>query len=164
MECDFGKLTKAYKEDLKFLVDQEDYELWVKGNSFRLDTNKDGKHKSVQFSNRNGGLHSKLLHRLIMDAGPNDIIDHKNGNVLDNRKSNLRFATISENNQNRQLTKKNSSGIKGVSWHKQNKKWVAYINIDGKRINLGCYENLDDAEDVVRKARIELHREFARFS
>ena len=163
MECEFGKLTKAYKEGLKFLVDQEDYELWVKDNSFSL-RNEKGKNISVIVSSATGGFHLKKLHRLIMNAGPNDIIDHISGDVLDNRKSNLRFATSAENNRNTRKRIDNSSGIKGVCWHKKFNKWTTYINIDGKRIYLGCYENKQDAEDVVRKARIELHREFARFS
>jgi len=162
MECEFGKLTKAYKEGFKFLVDPDDYETFVKDNSFRLQTDKDDKHLSVAVSSRTGGLCNKLLHRLIMDAGPDDIIDHKNGNVLDNRRSNLRFATSAENSQNRQLAKNNSSGIKGVSWHKQHNKWQVEIVVNKKRIHLGYYENLEDARDAIREARIELHGEFCR--
>ena len=162
MECEFGKRTKAYKEGLKFLVDPDDYELWVKNNSFSLLLQKDGSYAAVQVSSRTGGLNCKLLHRLIMNAGPNDIIDHINCNVLDNRRCNLRFATSAENNQNRQLGKNNSSGIKGVYWRKRENKWNAQININKKRIHLGYYENLDDARDAIRESRIELHGEFCR--
>jgi hypothetical protein len=60
------------------------------------------------------------------------------------------------------LPKSNTSGYKGVCWNKAVSKWTAQISCGGKQINLGCYINKDDAIAAVRKAREELHGEFAR--
>ena len=77
--------------------------------------------------------------------------DHINRNPLDNRKSNLRKATSLENMKNQSKHKNNTSGISGVGWHKRIEKWCARIGVDNKMINLGCFDNKDDAI----KARLE---------
>jgi hypothetical protein len=86
-------------------------------------------------------------------------IDHINGDRSDNRIENLRPATISQNGQNRKPTGK--SGIKGVVWHKQIKRWVASISVNGKTKHLGCFETLEQAAEVSKAARIEMHKEYA---
>lgn len=78
--------------------------------------------------------------------------DHINCyNTLDNRKSNLRKATASEQAQNKGLPKNNKSGVIGVGWNKKSQKWKAYIGVDKKTISLGLFDNKDDAI----KARLE---------
>ena len=89
------------------------------------------------------------------------IIDHINGNPSDNRISNLRPATLSKNQQNSKIPKSNTSGIKGVSWHKATKKWRATLNINGKLKHLGVFDDIKSAELIVREARIKYHGEFA---
>lgn len=71
--------------------------------------------------------------------------DHINRNPLDNRKSNLRKATSLENMKNQSRHKNNTSGVSGVGWHKGIEKWCARIGVDNKMINLGCFNNKDDA-------------------
>jgi hypothetical protein len=88
-------------------------------------------------------------------------IDHINGNPSDNRIENLRAATTSQNQYNRKLSSNNTSGFKGVSWDKTQKIWKGYIYLDGQRIHLGVYKTPEEANEVVRKAREELHGEFA---
>lgn len=66
-------------------------------------------------------------------------IDHVNGKTDDNRKSNLRLATVKQNLENTGKPKNNTSGFKGVSFNKPTKKWMAYIKNHGKRIYLGLY-------------------------
>lgn len=78
------------------------------------------------------------------DPAPN-IIDHKNGVRNDNRISNLRIATESENNINRPLQRNSTTGYRGVAYHKQSRKWQAYINIEGKRHFLGLYISIEGA-------------------
>lgn len=82
-----------------------------------------------------------LLHRYIMNAPAGVTVDHINGNKLDNRKMNLRLCSQSENNMNRGVFSNNKSGIKGVSWNKSKKKWVAQIQVNGKRIYLGAFDD-----------------------
>ena len=62
--------------------------------------------------------------------------------------ANLRWATRSQNNQNRLLYKNNKSGTKGVRWTEENQKWRARITINGKIINLGYFMNKDDAINI----------------
>jgi len=88
-------------------------------------------------------------------------IDHINGDRLDNRIENLRAVTASQNQHNRKTNANNTSGYKGVGWIKTKKKWRARITLEGKKIHLGYFDNVEEAAEVVRKAREELHGVFA---
>ncbi len=88
-------------------------------------------------------------------------IDHINGDKLDNRIENLRAATVGQNQHNRKTNSNNTSGYKGVSWHKACNKWVARITLERKTIHLGYFANAEEAAEVVRAAREELHGSFA---
>lgn len=81
------------------------------------------------------------LSHIIMPCPKGFFIDHINRNKLDNRKSNLRIATRSENNANRSSFKNTSSRYKGVHWNKQSGFWEAAIRKNNKTITLGMYEN-----------------------
>ena len=78
-------------------------------------------------------------------------VDHINRVRDDNRINNLRSVTSQENSRNRSIASNNTSGVKGVGYHKRYKKWRASITVDYKYIQLGEYEDKDDAI----KARIE---------
>ncbi len=83
--------------------------------------------------------HSKRLHKLVAQAflfNPENkpFVDHIDNNRRNNNLNNLRFATSQENSQNRSISSKNTSGTKGVSWHKGQKRWLAKICINGKVI------------------------------
>lgn len=80
---------------------------------------------------------------------PTKMIDHINGNKIDNRIENLREVTGSQNQQNRENPKNNSSGYKGVS--KCGNKWRAQIQINGEKIHLGVFAIKEEAI-VARKA------------
>lgn len=92
---------------------------------------------------------------------PGEEIDHINDGT-DNRWSNLRLVTKSQNQFNRKLNANNSSGYKGVFWKTPNNKWVAIIGFRGKRISLGSFDNKEEAAEVYRAKAQELHGEFAR--
>lgn len=92
------------------------------------------------------------------------VIDHQNGNGLDNRRANIRVATKSQNQWNRKLNENNSSGIKGVSWNKASKKWHATIKHDGQKINLGFFEHKLDAGHAYNEKAKEVFGEFAQVS
>lgn len=96
-----------------------------------------------------------LMHRLIMNATPSDIVDHKNHNELDNRKSNLRMCSQSENMANQKLSKANTSGHKGVYWNKEKSKWSAQIGHRGRKIRLGYFENIEDAIKAREEAELK---------
>lgn len=104
------------------------------------------------------------LHRLLMNAPSGVLIDHIDGNGLNCTRANLRLATRSQNNSNRDKQPKNKSGYKGVSWDKVNKKWVAYIQVGNKSINLGRYATADDAARAYDAGAKKFHGEFARLN
>lgn len=101
-----------------------------------------------------------LMHRLIINAPEGFDTDHINRNRLDNRRSNLRVCTRSQNNMNSKIRIDNNSGSKGVSWHKQTNKWRSYINYGGKQISLGLFSRLSDAVIARRIKAKELYGEF----
>ena len=75
----------------------------------------------------------------------------------------MREATSSQNHYNAHKHKDNTSGFKGVSWHKSSKKWNAKITYQGKKIHLGSYDIPEEAHEAYKSKAIELYGEFARF-
>mgnify|MGYP001561659861 CR=1 FL=1 len=103
------------------------------------------------------------MHREIMNAPKGTQVDHKNGNGLDNRKGNLRLATHQQNMFNQVKSRNdNKLGIKGVHWSKAKKKFVAQIKANGKKIHLGYFNVMGDADSAYRKAEEKYFGEFAR--
>jgi len=102
------------------------------------------------------------MHHLIVGMNPDGKIDHINGNTLDNRKCNLRFASNTENARNRRKTKSpTSSKYKGVSFYKNTGKWRAYIKVNKKFIALGSYELEVDAAKAYNAAALLYHKDYA---
>ena len=114
------------------------------------------------------GINKKmyLLHRVIYkyfndewdltDSSSKNQIDHIDINPLDNRIENLRRVNNSQNQRNKNKKKNCSSQYKGVYWHKQNNKWLAYIRIDGKIKHLGSFTNEEEAAEVYKKKYHEI--------
>lgn len=111
-----------------------------------------------------GGLVSTFMHRLIMDAQPDELIDHANGDGLDNRKANLRRCTRSQNAANALSHRNSSSRFKGVSWAKSKKRWQATITVDYRSIFLGRYVIEEDAARAYDDAAVRYFGEFARLN
>jgi len=91
------------------------------------------------------------MHRLINNTPEGFETDHINKNKLDNRKINLRTVTTSENQHNRSISKTSTSGVKGVSWHKRDRYWQSLIRINGKRIYLGSFKNIEEANKIYQE-------------
>jgi hypothetical protein len=107
---------------------------------------------------------SILLHRFIIDAPPHLQVDHINNDGLDNRRSNLRFASNAQNHANMKMSTKNKSGFKGVCWLKERRRWLASITVNQTTHYLGHFKDpLDAARAYDAKAR-ELCGEFARLN
>jgi hypothetical protein len=120
-------------------------------------TQQNGSHK---FTVR---LHAVILERTLgRELIKGELVDHKDGNGLNNARSNLRLATNAQNTINSRRSSRNKSGYKGVSWNKENHKWYAYIKINGRNKHLGTFDTPEDAYAVYCAAAIEHHGEFAR--
>lgn len=138
-------------QDLVAIVDDEDFE---RISQFDWIARKiEGKVYAVKML---------YLHRVIMNAPAGMVVDHINGDSLDNRRSNLRLCTPAENARNRSKKKNSTSGFKGVSWNNMANKWQAQIMANGKLKALGVFVEKEDAARAYDKAARELHGEFAR--
>jgi hypothetical protein len=115
----------------------------------------------------NGKRHDMIVHRIILllkekELDPDKEVDHDDGNSLNNNPDNLRESTHSENMHNSKAPKNNTSGHKGVFWHKASGKWEVRIRLNGKLYNFGLYVNKEDAIKVAIESRNKLHGEFGR--
>lgn len=112
----------------------------------------------------NGTRQRILLHRYINATPDQYETDHINGDTLDNRKSNLRTATRSQNQHNSKLRKDNKSGYKGVGWHKATMKWRVRINKDGENVFTAYFDDIKDAARAYNTEAFALFGEFAKLN
>lgn len=108
-----------------------------------------------------------IFHRIIMGDPDGQLIDHINGNTLDNSRRNLRVCTHAENMRNRKIHKNNMLGTKGVYLEKRTgrpSRFVAQIRVGGRKIVLGRYRTIDAADAAYKDAALRHHGEFARIN
>lgn len=143
------------KKNQEIIVDDEDYD----------ELNKYTWHVSVGYAMRHPPLHSKdmrkiLMHRQIMKPEGLNVVDHINRNKLDNRKENLRVCTRSENSMNKGLSPNNKSGVNGVFWNEEIKKWYVHITVKGKVLCLGEFHDMREAIKTRFRAERKYFGEF----
>lgn len=142
------------------LIDQED--LWkVASRRWRIRPTPRG--SGIYFTGQKNDKW-EMLHRFLIAAPKGSIVDHINGNPLDNRKSNLRLCTRAQNCQNQRIGKSNSSGYKGVSWETWSQKWHASITANGKQRSLGRFSSKEAAAKAYNKATLKYHGQYARLN
>ncbi|WP_342480447.1 HNH endonuclease [Paenibacillus sp. FSL L8-0340] len=137
------------------LVDDEDYEElaifhWLYDGRYAI--------RKVK------GRSKEYMHRQLMPVHESGVVvDHVNGNPLDNRRSNLRAATFQQNAANSKIHAHNTSGYRGVSFYKRGKakKWRAHITIDGLQHSLGYFVTAEEAAEAYNRKAIEVFKEFA---
>jgi len=140
------------------LVDNEDFEFLSKYKWHYL---KSGNEVAVTHLNKKKKVY---MHRLLLNPPKNKLVDHINGNGLDNRRFNLRICTQKENVRNHKIFSTNTSGYTGVHWAKDKKKWQSRIRVNYKRISLGYFKNIIKAAQAYNEAAKEYFGEFARLN
>ena len=141
------------------LVDDEDFE-YLNGQQWYAARSGNKYYALRRDKNKALGFQTSRMHREIMSPEGRFVVDHINGNTLDNRKENLRVCTSSENKMNRRVCR-SASGFKCVHWHKTRKRWQAYIRINKKRKCLGFFREKESAAIAYDKAAVKYYGEFA---
>lgn len=145
-------------QDKYALVDRVDYD---KLSSYKWCARREG---NTYYAARKENYKPIKMHIDILGHEEGKIIDHINGNGLDNRRENLRFATYSENGMNRKNNANSSSKYKGVGWHKKNNNWQARITVNGKLKYLGSFQDERGAASAYNTAAEEYFGEFAQLN
>lgn len=101
------------------------------------------------------------MHRFLESPPPGMLVDHINGNTLDNRRENLRVCTKQQNCANQAAKITNTSGFKGVYWNPSINKWCSQIMVKYKKIHLGVFVKAEDAADAYDLAAKKHFGEFA---
>jgi hypothetical protein len=101
------------------------------------------------------------LHRVILNYWGEEVIDHIDGNPLNNKKENLRVCTVPENGRNHKVQSNNTSGSTGVSWNKRSNKWQAYIVTFKTQKHIGYFTSYEDAVKARKEAELQLHGEYS---
>ena len=149
-------------QGLVALVDDADYDYlnqwrWYAGescNTFYVQRN--------QWLRDSKKCRTVKMHRLIVGVtDPSVLVDHKDGDGLNNQRSNLRVCTRQQNNKNRRAVGVGSSGFKGVGFHSRDKVWWATIGSEGKDFYLGSFKTEIEAAKAYNDAALRLHGEFA---
>lgn len=155
------ELTKGFVA----LVDDEDFEYLSQWKWF---AHKYGKSYRVVRSGQKRKGESKTtyyMHREILCVKDSKIVvDHINGNALDNRRENLRLCTQSQNSKNQKMPCNNTSGFKGVVWDKANKKFAAQIKVDRKCKKIGRFETALEAAKAYDGAAKKYFGDFAKLN
>lgn len=112
----------------------------------------------------NGKQELLRMHRVLLKARKNELVDHRDGNGLNNQKANLRIATKAQNNQNSKVRARNRQKLKGVNFHKQHKRFQSQIQVDKRKIHIGYFKTAEEAHAAYCAAAKKLHGEFARFA
>ena len=166
-QANHEKFTRNYyeeKEDYlvgyttdnrQFYIDKEDYDLIKDYHWYFNDKGYVVTHKYI--NNKRRIIH---LHRLVTNF-KYDTVDHKDQHPENNRKSNLRTASRSENAMNSKLSKNNKSGVTGVHWKKRDSVWFATIGINGKQKWLGQFKTKEEAIKARLEAEYKYYNEFS---
>lgn len=120
-------------------------------------------HRNTVYAVAYVGGRTAKLHQFILGEAHGRVIDHIDGDGLNNRRSNLRFATVAQNAHNSR-PRAGSSKYKGVWWHKFHQRWRASITHNYKKITIGHFTSEEDAARAYDAKALELFGAFARLN
>lgn len=156
------KIPINYRGSTVFaLVDDEDY---AKLLPYTWSIRNLGRHTDLLYvwSSKKGGLKPLAMHRFLTDAPKGMVVDHIDGNCLNNQKSNLRLCSQADNLRNAYPQAGCKSKFKGVGF--QNGKWKGSIRVNRKRIHLGYFKKEVDAALAYNSAAVQYFGDFARLN
>jgi hypothetical protein len=147
-------------------VDKEDFE-WL--SKFKWHAHKRGRTWYARRTVESEGLQkTDFMHRAILAHHGHDLtvgeVDHINGDGLDNRKSNLQVISHAENIRKSRTQSNNTSGFRGVSWHKRDQVWSAFIEVNNVRKYLGSFKSKINAALAYDEAARKYFGEFAKLN
>lgn len=162
---DYVKVTTA--NGYSFIFDYEDYYNSVNNDIhwyIHNNTSAKSDEKYVISKRKDSDNCGKAikLHNYIMNPPDCMIVDHIDGDTMNNTRKNLRIVTPQQNAFNKATQKNNTSGHKGVCFVKRNKKWTARIGLEGKRIVLGTFDSYEEAVKARIIAEIKYYGEYSR--
>jgi hypothetical protein len=146
-----GKVALVDDEDFEYLKQFKWYANNLKGKFYAV--------RSEWINKEYKGC--LLMHRVIMNPTKGLVVDHINGDTLNNQKNNLRNCTHADNIKNQKLSISNKTGFRGVSWHKNNKVYESRIRSNNISYHIGSFNNPIDAAKAYNECAIKFHGEFA---
>lgn len=159
-ECPPGARLIPLTKGMHAIVDEADYDDL---SQFKWLAHKDGKtYYAIRFCRQvdDCELTRQKMHRRLLPEA--QIVDHINGNGLDNRRINLRAATQSQNLRNRRgATARSTSGFLGVFWDRRAGKWRAEVKMAGRSRHVGLFDDPVEAARRRDAVALEAHGEFA---
>lgn len=159
-------LEKRTGEILETIIDTEDLEKLTK-QDFSWNAAFDPKMnqyyaQATEYLRGKNKTKTKQLAREILNAKEGEYVDHKDHDILNNRKYNLRISKGAENTKNRKgKNSNNKSGYRNVFWNKRKNKWEVHLQVNGKDKCFGRFNNVHEAGEYAKIRRQEIYGEFA---
>lgn len=141
-------------------VDDEDFDVVMAVGPWYATVKKQTWYATHDVRKADGRRTMQALHRLLRPDWR--LIDHINGDGLDNRRANLRLATFAQNGANRRMSRRNTTGFKGVFWDPERKLWRAAITYERRHHHVGRFATAEQAARAYDARALELFGEFAR--
>ena len=113
---------------------------------------------------RDGKSIRVYMHRFLINTPDDAVVDHVDGNKLNNRRCNLRICNMAQNMKNLSRRSDNTTGFTGVSFDSSRSVYAAYINVNGKRKHLGRFPTAESAAKAYDTAAVQLHGSFAQLN
>lgn len=145
------------------MVDDADYE-WLSKYNWSAWRNRNGMLYATRRLKQGGKWKHRKMHKDILGVGDGGCVDHANTNSLDNQRRNLRPCTNAQNQHNARLSRTNTSGFKGVHWHKSEYRWRTRIYIEKKQRQIISHICVFRAAYAYDSMAVKTRGEFARIN